>query len=320
MTTGTISQRPGSAPASPAQRLQTTMAAVRVSFTWLGVRKTLTPGQKARAAETFGAKGQYLSAAKKLLDTKNPAFKAVTAVKNRAAGYWKAMSLPFPEPGIRLIRQDQVGRFDEQMTAFRQELGEAVENLDRHYEGLRTTARERLGQLYDPADYPPSLGGLFEVMWDFPSVEPPAYLMQLNPALYEQERRRMVGRFEEAVRQAEEVFVSHFGRLISHLTERLSGDADGKAKVFRDSAIENLHGFFERFRSLNVQSNAQLDELVDAAQQAVRGVKPQALRDDQSLRQEISTRLSEVQASLDSLLVDRPRRRIIRPRRKEAVA
>ena len=46
---------------TPAQRLRATMAAVRVSFTWMGTQKSLDPAQKARAAETFGAEGQYLS-------------------------------------------------------------------------------------------------------------------------------------------------------------------------------------------------------------------------------------------------------------------
>ena len=36
-----------------AQRLRTTMAAVRLSFTWLGVRKTLTPEQRTTAARAF---------------------------------------------------------------------------------------------------------------------------------------------------------------------------------------------------------------------------------------------------------------------------
>ena len=40
---------------SPSQRLQQTMAAARLSFTWLGVRKTLTAAQKDRAANSFGA-------------------------------------------------------------------------------------------------------------------------------------------------------------------------------------------------------------------------------------------------------------------------
>src|SRR5690349_13880546 len=47
---------------SPTQRLRATMAAVRVMFTWLGSRKTLTQEQKSQAADTFGAERAYLSA------------------------------------------------------------------------------------------------------------------------------------------------------------------------------------------------------------------------------------------------------------------
>src|SRR5215213_10005993 len=84
------------------QRLRMSFAAVRVSFTWLGVRKSLNTEQKAQAAESFGAEGQYLSAAKKLLDTSHEAFQQVTAVRSRIVSYWKGMSLPYPESGIRL--------------------------------------------------------------------------------------------------------------------------------------------------------------------------------------------------------------------------
>ena len=56
----------------------------------------------------------------------------------------------------------------------------------------------------------------------------------------------------------------------------------------------------------------QLGELVSRAQQIVRGVQPQQLRDDQSLRQQVATQLSGVQSVLDGLLVDRPRRNILR--------
>src|SRR4051794_10260640 len=99
----------------PSQRLRLETAAVRVSFTWLGVRKTLSPEQKAEAAESFGAEGQYLSAAKKLLDTRHPAYRGVTAVRGRIVSYWRGVTLPYPEPGIRLIRQDRLEAFDLQM-------------------------------------------------------------------------------------------------------------------------------------------------------------------------------------------------------------
>ena len=105
--------------ASPAERLRETMAAVRVSFCWLGVRKTLTQEQKNQAAEPFGAEGDFLSARKKLLDTKHPAYKEVTAVRGRVLAFWKSLTLPYPEPGVRLIKQDQVEPFHQQMTEFR---------------------------------------------------------------------------------------------------------------------------------------------------------------------------------------------------------
>ena len=111
---------------------------------------------------------------------------------------------------------------------------------------------------------------------------------------------------------AEEAFLAEFAKLVGHLTDRLSGGEDGKPKVFRDSAVENMSEFFARFRSLNVRSNAELDALVEQAQRVVRGVEPQQLRDNATLRQQVAAQLSGVQATLDGLLVDRPRRRILR--------
>ncbi len=298
--------------ANPSERLRATMAATRVRFTWFGVQKALTPEQKAVAAESFGAEGSFLSAGKKLFDTKHSAFRSVTAVRNKIHEYWKALGLPFPEPGVRLVRQAQIDEFDRAMTDFKRDLDEAVKMLDRHYPELKSIAAERLGKLFNPVDYPDGLIGLFNVEWDYPSVEPPDYLAQLNPALFEQEQARAAARFDEAVRLAEQAFLDEFSKLVGHLCERLAPGENGETKVFRDSAVNGLVEFFDRFRSLNVRSNEQLDELVARAQLAVRGVASQDLRDSPSLRRRITSELGRVQSSLDGLLVDRPRRRILR--------
>ena len=310
--TSVLDEPRSQASTSPSDRLRSTMAAARLSFTWLGARKSLTSTQKSQAADSFGAEGKYLSAGKKLLDTSHPSFKAVTAVRGRAVAYWKGISLPFPEPGIRLIPQDAIAGFTEKIATFSSELDDAVTELDRQYGQLRSAARDRLGELFDPSDYPRSLIGAFAIEHDYPSVEPPPYLRQLSPELYRQECQRVRARFEEAVQLAEQAFVDELAKLIEHLTERLSGQADGKPKVFRDSAVTNMTEFFGRFRQLNISSNDQLDELVTNTQQIVGGVEPQQLRNSSSLRQNVATQMAVVQASLDQLLVDRPRRNILR--------
>ena len=297
---------------TPAEQLRATMAALRVSFMWFGIRKTLTPEQRSQAAESFGAEGQFLSAGKKLLDSKHPAFRAVNAVKHEVVTYWRGVSLPFPEPGIRLIRQQDVSAVQVQLTTLKAELTEAVEQLDQQFEAMKATARERLGSLFNPTDYPDSLRSLFDVTWEFPNVEPPSYLQQLSPDLYRQESQRVSARFDEAVQLAETAFIEEMSRLVSHLTERINGSEDGQPKVFRDTAIENIREFFQRFRELNVHSSEQLDQLVEQSQRILSGVEPQALRDTAQLRQRVAGELSAVQSVLDGLLVDRPRRNILR--------
>ena len=81
-------------------------------------------------------------------------------------------------------------------------------------------------------------------------------------------------------------------QLVAHLTERLTGQSDGQPKTFRNSAVSNLTEFFDRFRQLNVRSSEQLDQLVADAQQTIRGVEPQQLRDNQGMRQSVATELS----------------------------
>jgi hypothetical protein len=297
---------------SAADRLRRTAAAVRVHFTWWGVRRSLTPQQKEEVGAACSADARLLTAGKKLVDVRHEAFRRLTAIRGRIISYWRGISLPYVEPGVRLIRQSDIDGFRHVMDGFRGELTSAEADLNAVYDQIRDDARRRLGRLYNPADYPTEVRGLFVVDYDFPSVEPPNYLMRISPEVYEQEQQRVANRFEEAVRLAEEAFVGELAKLVSHLTERLSGDASNERKIFRDSAISNLTEFFARFRDLNVRSSAQLDQLVERAQQIVRGVEPQELRDNNGLRQHIATQLSQVQATLDGMMVDRPRRRLIR--------
>jgi hypothetical protein len=298
---------------SPARRLRRTAAAVRVHVTWWGVHKALRGAQKEEVGLAYDADARLVTAGKKLVDTRHEAFRRLTAVRTRLGNYWRGTTLPYTEPGVRLIRQSDIEAFVHALEGFRDELIEAESDLNAVYGQVKEDARQRLGRLYDPADYPAEVRGLFSVEWDFPAVEPPAYLMRLNPELYQQEQERVSRRFEEAVTLAEQAFAGEFAKLLAHLAERLGGQEDGRPKVFRDSAVTNLAEFFARFRHLNVRSSLELDQLVAKAQQLVQGVTPQALRDNTGLRQVVAAEMSRVRESLEAFLVDRPRRRIVRP-------
>jgi hypothetical protein len=133
-TTSRSTSQPNNSPITQttpnaAQRLRTTMAAVKLAFTWLGVRKTLAPEQRTTAARAFHADRDLLSASKLILDTKNPAYRAVAAIRSDASSYWRTVTLPFPEAGIRLLPQNSLGLFANTMQTYRERLQEAAREL-----------------------------------------------------------------------------------------------------------------------------------------------------------------------------------------------
>ncbi|MDQ7010621.1 MAG: hypothetical protein Q9M29_02250, partial [Mariprofundaceae bacterium] len=255
------------------------------------------------------ADARLLSASKKLIDVRHEAFRKLTSLRGRIQSYSRGISLPYVESGVRLIRQTDIGAFVHVMEGFRQELHQAEADLNAVYDDIKVDARQRLGRLYNPADYPGEIRGLFDVAWDFPNVEPPSYLMQINPEVYEEERARVAARFEEAVRLAEEAFANELADLIDHLTERLTPGTEGQRKVFRDSTIGNFRDFIDRFRLLNIRSNQQLDALVEQAESLLQGVTPGQIRTLPEVRQQLHLGMEALREGLDRIVVDAPRRR-----------
>ncbi len=147
-----------------------------------------------------------------MIDTRNENYRALTSLKSSIITYWKESSLAFPEPGIRLIRQDRIEQFDTRLQQYRNELGEGVIQLDDCFTELKEAARQRLGSLYNQSDYPVSLSEEFAVEWDFPNVNAPEYLRRLNPEVYQQQARLVAERFEETVAMAEEAFIQELDR------------------------------------------------------------------------------------------------------------
>jgi len=294
-----------------AANLRTAMGAVKLSFNWIGTQRKLSDDIAARAAETFEAQTSSLIASKKLFDTKNNAYKALTAIKSQAQAYWRKMTLPFPQQGIRLMRQADIPAFEAQMADFKQQLEDAVHVLQQEYENIKQTARETLGQLYNENDYPTSLENIFAIYWEYPNVDAPQYLMAFSPELYRQEQLRAQQRFEDAVLLAENAFAEELQTLVEHLLSRLEPGPTGEQKKFNSSTITKFQEFADNFRRMNVRSNAELNSLIDRAASIVQGVDAKMLRTNGNLRSSVKEGMTYVKDALDSLVENAPSRRLI---------
>ncbi len=295
-----------------ADELSRTYAAVRLSIQWMGITRCLTAQQKEELGTRQTLDVRMITASRKILDQSHSVMRKISGIRTQIRRTWMDSTLPYVENGIRLLPRLDLRRFHEQMSHLKASLQEANRELQDDYNHLREDARRRLGRLYDPADYPESVNGLFDLDWFVMEIQPPQYLMRLDPELYRAEQCRVQEKFREAVELAEQAFLAEFVGLVEHLTERLASGENGERKVFRDSVVTNLLEFVDRFKHLNIGSSPDLDRLVEQTRQMIQGVPPQALRDQTGLRQTIATQLSTVTAELDGLMVNRPRRRIVR--------
>ena len=252
--------------------LRANCLASKLHLKWLGVTRSLSAEQMASLVDGSEVDSRMIRASKRLLDSGHPTMKLLGNIRNRMLGTWRGLTLPFVEAGTRLIPRQLVGEFESRMTMLKDELASAVDELQQEWPKLKESASARLGTLFNPDDYPDNLEELFAVSWSYPETSVPSYLMAIDPGVYRREAARVAEKFEQAVELAELGFVEEFSKLVSHLTERLT-DTDGERKIFRDSSLESLREFFQRFRQMRLGGRAeqQLEELVAEAQQIVSG-------------------------------------------------
>lgn len=292
-----------------AQQLREQTAAVRLQRTKFGTSKAYNKEQKERAANVFGAAVEATRGGKRLLNTKHEKYREVTKVLSHATETWVYFTTPYTETGVRLIRRDRVDEFNLAMQRIVGELDQAVAGLNEVYREIVDQARADLGDLYNSADYPETLEGKYSISWDFPNVEPPAYLKDQYPAIYRAEQERIRARFEEAVALAEQSFADEFQQLVGSITTSLLvPDKNGVQRSLQEKSVDNLRAFFDRFKMLNINSNEALDSLIEQAKDAVAGKTAATLNSNILDRYVVGESLRKVQEQVESMFVARPRR------------
>jgi methionyl-tRNA synthetase len=88
---------------------------------------------------------------------------------------------------------------------------------------------------------------------------------------------------------------------VSKMSERLDyTDATGK-KIFRDSLVDNVVEMCDLMQVCNVTNDPVMQSAQQKLKQALQGVTPDALREDEHLRHETKAKVDEVKRIIDNL-------------------
>lgn len=175
--------------------------------------------------------------------------------------FHKELTLPWSDKGYRLLPADLFMQYRDGMRARRNSYDAAADAFEKEYPNIASAARNRLGNLYNPQDYPLA----YEIRRRF-SVD--NEIIQV-PKTGTEDFRIMVG--EEAaaeihqnildsIKARQEQGVQECWDRATELLTRLHTQLRDKGRIY-DSTLVALNEFCVLLPSLNVMGDAQLTEL-----------------------------------------------------------
>ena len=292
-----------------AEALETSAALVRLAWSWIPQTKSLREDQRDEVAGMWQAYPKALALAKRLFDSNDEAVKALNKARAAINSHWRNNTLPWVDDGVRVMSRERLSGWVDGLTPLLGELETALNNFGAVYARIVNSQRERLGDCFNPSDYPSDPSGLVRCSVSYPSLSVPDWLPTINPRLYQQQREELRRRFQDAAVRMERNMAQQFTVLIDHLIHVLTPAEDGTRKVFRDSAVENIEEFFATFERLRLGEHPNLRAMMDQARGLLGGVDADMLRSFPQVADQVRNRFQQLEdVMLSSYNLSEPRR------------
>lgn len=281
---------------------------------YLGNHRKVKLGDLVRAGggdlqETGSAKldEKQFHATKRLIDSKqiNP----VLRVQSLAKAYLRSRAIVAHRVfGDRsyLIPIVAIAEVDQALQGFQAQLRAAAEALGARYATAIADQREKLGPLFNWADYlnPQAVVDAFAIEWDYIQFAAPEKLEIVDKALFEAIRARYDGKMAEAYEEVRLVLRETLRQLVSGIAKKLQPGPDGGPRVFRNSILRDLTDYLETFAMRNIADDTALATVVSQLKALTAGLQPDQLREFEIVRAHVATGLAQAQAALDGLVAE----------------
>jgi hypothetical protein len=275
------------------------MTPVQFQSKWVGQERKVDMKYQIAVAQTLNADTEATRTVTKLYDFNNDRWKKIKAIRNKAHDLWTRMSIDYPpQDGIRLIRRELIEEFRTQFDQLRVDLREAAIELNEQFEDIIAEAKARRGVAFKREDYPVHLLDSFDISYRFPSVECAAEIRTLNPQLWMSECAKLRENLDEALHHAESVYLGKMEEMVQTLIDKLSPNADGSKKVFRDSAVDNIIEFIDEFRKTSIGAGERVQELVKQLSAITENTTPNALRHSKETARRIAEQLEKLNTNI----------------------
>ena len=214
------------------------------------------------------------------------------------------MTMPWSDTGLRLLPTAQYMKYHTAMTEVQNEYERMVQTFLDAYDWAITQSQAKLGDMFDPADYPStdSIASKFRFRFSYiPLPDAGDFRIDIGNEGNELVRSHYQSYYAEQLKTAMDDVWQRAYKALSKMSERLDYADHEQKKVFRDTLVSNVTDMVELLNVCNVTGDSQMAALAMKLDDTLRGVTPDALREDGYLRAETKRAVDDVIKSLPSI-------------------
>lgn len=219
-------------------------------------------------------------------------------------------TLPWQDDGARLLPAAAFLDYTARLRAIRADFETAVDNFIGGYEKHVEDAKKRLGNLFNPDDYPGAAEirrrfGFDTIINPVPAAED--FRVELGDTQAAAIRAEIEARAQEQLQEAMRDVYRRVSEVCERMVEKLRNYAPGNDNVkahgvFRDSLVENVRDLAHVLPALNIVSDPKLSEIAERMRRELTRHDAETLRENEDLRESVADAAAAILADVSDFL------------------
>ena len=215
-----------------------------------------------------------------------------------------AMTMPWSDTGIRLLPTAQYFKYHRVMTDFVNSHKELITKFLNAYANRVADAQDKLGDLFRRMDYPSpdQIASKFNFNISYiPLPEVGDFRIDIGNEQKEVLQKSYTDYYSSQLSNAMNDVWTRLHKVLTNMSERLDYADKETKKIFRDTLVTNVVDIVELLSVCNVTKDSRMESMRVSLDNALRGVTPDAFREDEVLRAETKQAIDDAIKALPSL-------------------
>lgn len=231
--------------------------------------------------------------------------KTVSKIKNQ-----RCLASNLLAPGMYILPLKLVNDVDSTIAELEVGIKDHLDKIEPRYNAIIEQAKKDLGPQFRQSDYLTfeQMRAAYRVEKRYLSFNVLAALAGINKALFDQALEQSKTERAEMAQVIRDGMRGGFLNIVSHFSEVLGKDDEGKPRVFHASTAEKLKDFCRTFTDRDLTGDTDLASLATQSLALVEGVDPKSIRSDEAFRETLANQFKQIVEKASAMVQTRERK------------